>query len=279
MMNTVLTLFAEDLSFRLPENILTALLQPYFQDEQRIRITVEPNFRLPENIKHELNQAQIDYAILPDMAFSDLGLIVSDMDSTLITIECVDEIAAQLGIKPQVAAITERAMRGEIDFRQSLKERVALLKGLPESQLQTVYDEVLKLTPGAEELLDACHQLGVKFMLVSGGFTFFTDRLKQRLGLDYTYANVLGVANGKLTGEVDSEIIDAQRKVELLQQYQADLGLQSHQVLAVGDGANDIPMIQAAGIGVAFHAKPKTQAAAKVAVNFGGLNALVRMFR
>ena len=279
MMNTVLTLFAEDLGFRLPENLLSALPQPYFQDEQRIRITIEPDFRLPENIKHELNQAQIDYAILPDMAFSDLGLIVSDMDSTLITIECVDEIAAQLGIKPQVAAITERAMRGEIDFRQSLKERVALLKGLPISELQTVYDEVLKLTHGAEELLSACHQKGVKFMLVSGGFTFFTDRLKQRLGLDYTYANVLGVANGKLTGEVDSEIIDAQRKVELLQQYQADLGLQSHQVLAVGDGANDIPMIQAAGIGVAFHAKPKTQAAAKVSVNFGGLNALVRMFR
>ncbi|MBQ9183186.1 MAG: phosphoserine phosphatase SerB [Neisseriaceae bacterium] len=278
-MNTVFTVFADHLHTRLPENILTALPKPYFQDEQRIRIAVEPDFRLPENIKHELNQAQIDYALLPDMAFSDLGLIVSDMDSTLITIECVDEIAARLGIKPQVAAITERAMRGEIDFRQSLKERVALLKGLPISELQTVYDEVLKLTPGAEELLDACHQFGVKFMLVSGGFTFFTDRLKQRLGLDYTYANVLGVANGKLTGEVDSEIIDAQRKVELLQQYQADLGLSSHQVLAVGDGANDIPMIQAAGIGIAFHAKPKTQAAAKVSVNFGGLNALVRMFR
>ena len=278
-MNTVFTVFADHLHTRLPENILTALPKPYFQDEQRIRIAVEPDFRLPENIKHELNQAQIDYALLPDMAFSDLGLIVSDMDSTLITIECVDEIAARLGIKPQVAAITERAMRGEIDFRQSLKERVALLKGLPISELQTVYDEVLQLTTGAEELLAACHQKGVKFMLVSGGFTFFTDRLKQRLGLDYTYANVLGVANGKLTGEVDSEIIDAQRKVELLQQYQADLGLSSHQVLAVGDGANDIPMIQAAGIGVAFHAKPKTQAAAKVSVNFGGLNALVKMFR
>lgn len=278
-MNTVFTVFADHLHTRLPENILTALPKPYFQDEQRIRIAVEPDFRLPENIKHELNQAQIDYALLPDMAFSDLGLIVSDMDSTLITIECVDEIAARLGIKPQVATITERAMRGEIDFRQSLKERVALLKGLPISELQTVYDEVLKLTPGAEELLDACHHKGVKFMLVSGGFTFFTDRLKQRLGLDYTYANVLGVANGKLTGEVYSEIIDAQRKVELLQQYQADLGLSSHQVLAVGDGANDIPMIQAAGIGIAFHAKPKTQATAKVSVNFGGLNALVRMFR
>ena len=278
-MNTVFTVFADHLYTRLPENILTALPKPYFQDEQRIRMAVEPDFRLPENIKHELNQAQIDYALLPDMAFSDLGLIVSDMDSTLITIECVDEIAARLGIKPQVAAITERAMRGEIDFRQSLKERVALLKGLPISELQTVYDEVLQLTPGAEELLDACHHKGVKFMLVSGGFTFFTDRLKQRLGLDYTYANVLGVANGKLTGEVDSEIIDAQRKVELLQQYQADLGLSSHQVLAVGDGANDIPMIQAAGIGIAFHAKPKTQAAAKVSVNFGGLNALVKMFR
>ena len=278
-MNTVFTVFADHLHTKLPENILTALPKPYFQDEQRIRIAVEPDFRLPENIKHELNQAQIDYALLPDMAFSDLGLIVSDMDSTLITIECVDEIAARLGIKPQVAAITERAMRGEIDFRQSLKERVALLKGLPISELQTVYDEVLQLTPGAEELLSACHHKGVKFMLVSGGFTFFTDRLKQRLGLDYTYANVLGVANGKLTGEVDSEIIDAQRKVELLQQYQADLGLSSHQVLAVGDGANDIPMIQAAGIGIAFHAKPKTQAAAKVAVNFGGLNALVKMFR
>lgn len=278
-MNTVLTLFAENLSQRLPEYILTALPQPYFQDQQRIRMAVEHNFRLPENIKNELNQLHIDYAILPDKAFSDLGLIVSDMDSTLITIECIDEIAARLGIKPQVAAITERAMRGEIDFRQSLKERVALLKGLPENELQVVYDEVLKLTTGAEELLTACHQFGVKFMLVSGGFTFFTDRLKQRLGLDYTYANVLGTENGKLTGTVDSEIIDAQKKVQLLQQYQADLGLHNSQVLAVGDGANDIPMIQAAGIGVAFHAKPKTQAAAKVAINFSGLNGLIWLFR
>lgn len=278
-MDTVLTLFAENLSQRLPEHILTALPQPYFQDQQRIRMAVEHHFRLPENIKNELNQLHIDYAILPDKAFSDLGLIVSDMDSTLITIECIDEIAARLGIKPQVAAITERAMRGEIDFRQSLKERVALLKGLPESELQVVYDEVLKLTTGAEELLAACHQFGVKFMLVSGGFTFFTDRLKQRLGLDYTYANVLGTENGKLTGTVDSEIIDAQKKVQLLQQYQADLGLHNSQILAVGDGANDIPMIQAAGIGVAFHAKPKTQAAAKVAINFSGLNGLIWLFR
>ena len=277
-MNTVFTLFADNLD-RLPEHILTALPQPYFQDKNRIRIRVENNFRLPENIKQELNQLSIDYAVLPDMAFSDLGLIVSDMDSTLITIECIDEIAARLGIKSQVAAITERAMRGEIDFRQSLKERVALLKGLPVSELQIVYDEVLKLTTGAEELLAACHQKGVKFMLVSGGFTFFTDRLKQRLGLDYTYANVLGVADGKLTGTVDSEIIDSQKKVQLLQQYKQDLGLQNTQVLAVGDGANDIPMIQAAGVGVAFHAKPKTQAAASVAINFCGLNGLLWLFR
>ena len=277
-MNTVFTLFADNLD-RLPKHILTALPKPYFQDKHRIRITVENDFRLPENIKNELNQLHIDYAILPDMAFSDLGLIVSDMDSTLITIECIDEIAARLGIKSQVAAITERAMRGEIDFRQSLTERVGLLKGLPVSELQIVYDEVLKLTIGAEELLTACHQKGVKFMLVSGGFTFFTDRLKQRLGLDYTYANVLGVESGKLTGTVDSEIIDAQKKVQLLQQYREDLGLQEIQVLAVGDGANDIPMIQAAGIGVAFHAKPKTQAAASVSVNFCGLNGLLWLFR
>ncbi|MBO7555748.1 MAG: phosphoserine phosphatase SerB [Neisseriaceae bacterium] len=277
-MNTVFTLFADNLD-RLPKHILTALPKPYFQDKHRIRITVENDFRLPENIKNELNQLHIDYALLPDKAFSDLGLIVSDMDSTLITIECIDEIAARLGIKSQVAAITERAMRGEIDFRQSLTERVGLLKGLPVSELQIVYDEVLKLTIGAEELLTACHQKGVKFMLVSGGFTFFTDRLKQRLGLDYTYANVLGVESGKLTGTVDSEIIDAQKKVQLLQQYREDLGLQEIQVLAVGDGANDIPMIQAAGIGVAFHAKPKTQAAASVSVNFCGLNGLLWLFR
>lgn len=278
-MNTVFTLFAENLNDSLPENILTALPKPYFQDQHRIRITVDNSFSLPESIKDKLNQLRIDYALLPDLAFSDLGLIVSDMDSTLITIECIDEIAARLGIKSQVAAITERAMRGEIDFRQSLTERVALLKGLPTDELQTVYDEVLKLTHGAEELLTACHRYGVKFMLVSGGFTFFTDRLKARLGLDYTYANVLGVENGKLTGTVDREIIDAKRKVELLQQYRQNLGLHNNQVLAVGDGANDIPMIQAAGIGVAFHAKPKTQAAAKVAVNFCGLNGLLWLFR
>ena len=243
-----------------------------------VRIKVDAGFSLSEQATAALAAQQIDYAVLPDRNFADLGLIVSDMDSTLITIECIDEIAAGVGLKDKVAEITERSMRGEMDFAQSLTERVALLEGLDEGVLQSVYDNVLKLSPGAEYLITECKRHDVKFLLVSGGFTFFTDRLQQQLGIDYAYANVLEIVDGKLTGKLKGRMIDAQAKADLLRQHQEALGLTPEQVLAVGDGANDIPMLQAAGIGVAYHAKPKTEQHADVAVRFNGLEALRGLF-
>lgn len=243
------------------------------------RLPVADGFVLPETAQAALRRRQIDFAVLPDKAFGDLGLIVSDMDSTLITIECIDEIAAGAGLKAQVAAITERAMRGELDFEQSLRSRVALLEGLDESVLRNVYENVLQLSPGAEVLLAECKKHNVKFLLVSGGFTFFTRHLQQRLGFDYQFANELEIVGGRLTGRVSGRVIDAQAKRDLLETYRDKLALTPQQVLAVGDGANDIPMLQAAGIGVAYRAKPKTQAQADACINFGGLERICGWFR
>lgn len=255
----------------LPSDLLSRLAEPDYADEKRMCFIVEEGFSLSEADAALLGSRQIDHAVLPDMDFGGLGLIVSDMDSTLITIECIDEIAACAGLKERVAEITERAMRGELDFEQSLRSRVALLAGLDESVLAEVYENVLKLSPGAEFLLDECKRHNVKFLLVSGGFTFFTERLQQRLGFEYQHANVLEIENGKLTGRLKGRIIDAQAKADLLREYRSRLGLQPYQVLAVGDGANDIPMLKEAGVGVAYRAKPKAQAVADACINFGGL--------
>ena len=236
-----------------------------------LRVPVDDDFELTDEMRAALIAQQIDGAVLPDVAFADLGLIVSDMDSTLITIECVDEIAAGVGLKDEVAKITEQSMRGELDFEQSLRKRVALLSGLDERVLEEVYENVLQLSPGAEFLLEECKRNDVKFMLVSGGFTFFTERLQQRLGLDFHFANVLEVENGKLTGRLKGRIIDAQAKTDLLREYRERLGLAPWQVVAMGDGANDIPMIREAGFGIAYRAKPKTEANADACVRFGGL--------
>jgi phosphoserine phosphatase len=210
-----------------------------------------------------------------DRRIGDFGLLVMDMDSTLITIECIDEIADMQGLKPQVSAITESAMRGEIDFAESLRRRVSLLEGLDQSALQRVYDERLQLSPGAETLLAAARAAGIRTLLVSGGFTFFTERLKPRLGLDYTAANTLEVADGKLTGRVLGDIVDAQGKADWLNRVRTQLGLRKEQVIAMGDGANDLKMMAEAGISIAYRAKPVVRAQASHALNQVGLDGVI----
>ena len=209
----------------------------------------------------------------------EVRLLVTDMDSTLIAIECIDEIADMLGLKPQVSTITESAMRGEIGFEASLTQRVALLKGLPVADLQRVYDERLKLNPGAEVLIDFLKKSSVTIALVSGGFTFFTDKLKERLGLDHTLANILGVENGLLTGKVDGDIVGAQSKATLLLALVEEMGISQQQVIAMGDGANDLVMMEHAGLSVAYHAKPAVQAKTHVQINTKGLDTVIDFLR
>ncbi|MBQ0724890.1 MAG: phosphoserine phosphatase SerB [Cycloclasticus sp.] len=222
----------------------------------------------------------IDVNVLPaGFKGDEVGLLVTDMDSTLISIECIDEIADMLGLKPQVSAITEAAMRGELDFEASLTQRVALLKGLPEEDLLRVYQQRLTLNPGAEQLVAYLKTASIKLALVSGGFTFFTEKLKQRLGIDYTLANTLDVVEGMLTGRVVGNIVGAQAKADLLLQLSEQLSLQRHQVIAMGDGANDLLMMQQAGLSVAYHAKPTVQAQTDCQLNQTGLNAVIDLLK
>jgi len=219
---------------------------------------------------------QIDYGFVPQARHpSDFGLLVMDMDSTLISIECIDEIADMQGLKPQVAAITEAAMRGEIDFAESLRRRVALLEGLDEHALQRVYDERLRLNPGAEKLLAGVGQHGIRTLLVSGGFLFFTERLKARLGLDFAHANQLEIINGKLTGKVPGKIVDARGKADWLNRIRVEMELQPARVIAMGDGANDLKMMAEAGVSIAYHAKPIVRTQAGHALNFVGLDGVL----
>ena len=218
----------------------------------------------------------------PRLALSDYKLIAFDMDSTLINIECVDEIADAVGRKAEVAAITEAAMRGEIaDYKQSLRMRVALLKGVSVASMDSVYRERLRLNPGAAELVAACKAAGLKVLLVSGGFTFFADRVRDELAIDFTRSNVLEIENGLLTGRMVNQpwgdICDGAEKKKMLLQTCAQLGIQPQQAIAMGDGANDLPMMGAAGLSVAYHAKPQVRAQAMVAINEGGLDRLLEL--
>jgi phosphoserine phosphatase len=217
----------------------------------------------------------IDVAYQEDSIFRrNRRLVVFDMDSTLIDAEVIDELAIEAGVGEQVAAITEAAMQGEIDFKQSFTQRMALLKGLDVSVLQSVAER-LRLNEGAEHLISTLRKLGYKTAIVSGGFTFFAEYLQQRLGVDYVYANQLDIKDGLVTGKVSGDIIDGQRKAELLREIAAKEGLKLQQVIAVGDGANDLPMLGIAGLGIAFRAKPLVKASAEQSISNLGLDGIL----
>lgn len=238
--------------------------------------TNESNIEL---VRQFCAEQHIDCALVPDaQRLSHIGLAVMDMDSTLISIECIDEIADMMGIKPQIAEITEAAMRGELDFAASLRKRVSLLKGLPESALQRVIDERLQLNPGARAWIAACKANNIKTMVVSGGFTLFANHTQSLLGLDYAVANTLEIIDGKLTGHILGDIVDASRKAHELEKLREALGLNVSQTIAIGDGANDLKMMSTAGVGVAYHAKPVVQAQATYALNFVGLDGIANLF-
>ena len=250
----------------------------------RIERLEETAFRLHDAQPHEgvaeaCERAQLDYAFVPeDRRLSDFRLLVMDMDSTLIAIETIDELADLVGLKPQVAEITARAMRGEIEYDESLRNRVALLAGLEETALDRVYDERLKLSPGADTLLAAAKRAGIKTLLVSGGFTRITERLKPRLGLDYTHANTLDASGGKLTGKIAGRIVNADGKRDELIRVRDALAIGRSQIIAIGDGANDLKFMAEAGVSVAYRAKPIVRSQATHAINHVGLGGILNLF-
>jgi len=237
------------------------------------------DYKTKEGVAAYCAGAKLDFAFVPaPRKLSDFGLVAMDMDSTLITIECIDEIADTQGIKPQVAAITASAMRGEIEYHESLRRRLALLAGLDESALLRVYEERLRLSPGAERMLERLRSLGIKTLLVSSGFTFFTERLKHRLSLDYTLSNTLEFKNGKLTGKVLGRIVDASVKAAKLRELRDSLRLTRDQIMAIGDGANDLAMMAEAGVSIAYHAKPVVRQKATYCFDYAGLDGLLNLY-
>ena len=243
-----------------------------------------PAYRFP-GIGHDTallaaaTEAGCDAAFVPhDRRLQDVRLVAMDMDSTLITIECIDEIADMQGIKPEVAAITASAMRGEIEFAESLRRRVALLAGVPVTALERVYEERLRLSPGAARMLAGFAAVGAKTALLSGGFTFFTDRLKAHLKLDYTTSNTFEVVDGKLTGHIAGAIVDAGAKAAMLRRLRGELAGKSGLVVVLGDGANDLPMFAEADVSVAFRAKPIVRAKATHAIDHCGLDGVLNLF-
>jgi phosphoserine phosphatase len=233
-----------------------------------------------ERVGHLADALRVDAEIVPPgLRLQDFRLAAFDMDSTLITIECVDEIADYVGRKAEVAAITEAAMRGEIaDYDESLRRRVALLAGLPEATLERVWAERVRLSPGAQALVDTLKAAGLRLLLVSGGFTFFTERLKARLGMDFAHANLLEVEGGLLTGRLRGPIVNAEAKRRIVEQTCLRVGCTPAQAIVVGDGANDLKMMSIAGLSVAFHAKPIVRDETTHAVNHCGLDAILNFF-
>jgi len=252
-------------------------------DYECSRACVEFSVRGTPNDIAEIRSKFLDISadLMADIAFQEDNifrrnrrLVAFDMDSTLIQAEVIDELAKEAGVGDEVAAITESAMRGELDFKQSLRKRLSLLEGLDDSVLQKVADR-LPLTEGAEKLISTLKNLGYTIAILSGGFTYFGNILKEKLGIDYVYANELEIEDGKLTGNAVGHIVDAERKAELLQEIATKEGIALQQVIAVGDGANDLPMLNLAGLGIAFHAKPKVKKGARQAISTLGLDSIL----
>jgi len=219
----------------------------------------------------------------PPLRLADFKLVAFDMDSTLINIECVDEIAEAAGRKAEVAAITEAVMRGEItDYRHSLRRRLALLRGVPVQALEDVYSKRMRLNPGVEIFVRACQAAGLKTLLISGGFTFFSERIRTRLGLDFARANMLEIENGALTGLLIDrpwgEIVDGAEKRRVVLEVCELMGIDTSQAIAVGDGANDLPMMAVAGLSIAYHPKPAVQEQAMVSIMQGGMDRALELF-
>jgi phosphoserine phosphatase len=243
---------------------------------QAFRLT---NATYTKDIAEYCAEAVLDFAFVNStLKLSDFKLVAMDMDSTLLAIESIDEIADMNNIKPQVAVITQQTMRGEISFEESLIRRTSLLQGLHLDALQKVYDERVRLNPGAEKMLQQVKKSGLKTMVISGGFTFFTERIKTKLGFDYAAANVLGIEDDWLTGKVIGEIIGRQGKAQLLNQVRNELGIQREQIIAIGDGANDLDMMTEAGISIAYHAKPVVKNHATYSIDHVGLDGLINLF-